>query len=212
MSRERCGSPLRKKPGRFCRQWPLKNSEKCALHGGKALIGPASPLWKTGRYSKLLGKIGYDGVFDESVRDKNQISVRQKMGLLDAREARLLEQLRSDGRADSMEMIRAAYAEVMGATAPEERQVRLEALGELLEAGASDGAVWGELYAVIENRRRLTETEGKNIERMHKILTADQARAFVAALLSSLKTHVQDTAILARIGADFARLMAVRVE
>lgn len=207
---EPCGAKTRS--GTPCLKTPVSGRSRCRLHGGKSLVGPASKTWKHGRYSKLLARIGYDGVFYEAMRDRNLISVRRKMALMDAREAKVLERLRPEGSADGMAAIRDAYAAVMGATAPEECQEHLKALGELLEtAGGSDGVVWAELYEVMEVRRKLTETEGKNIERMHKILTADQARAFVAALVSSVRLHVQDTAVLAKIGADFQRLMMGRL-
>jgi len=41
--RQRCGARLRKRPGRFCRKWALKNHWRCAIHGGKS-TGPR--LWR----------------------------------------------------------------------------------------------------------------------------------------------------------------------
>jgi hypothetical protein len=56
-TRTRCGARLRNRPGQTCRRWPLANGNgRCTLHGGKALVGPDSPTWKHGRYSKWLPK------------------------------------------------------------------------------------------------------------------------------------------------------------
>ena len=48
----RCGAKNRQ--GNPCQKWPIKGRTRCRNHGGKSLIGTASPSFKTGTYSKWL--------------------------------------------------------------------------------------------------------------------------------------------------------------
>ena len=50
---KRCGARTRTADRHPCRKWAMANG-RCALHGGKSLMGIASPRFRHGRYSKLL--------------------------------------------------------------------------------------------------------------------------------------------------------------
>jgi|RhiMetdeSRZDD1v2_1073273.scaffolds.fasta_scaffold36090_2 hypothetical protein len=50
---QRCGARTRTADRHPCRKWAMANG-RCALHGGKALCGTASPRFRHGRYSTLL--------------------------------------------------------------------------------------------------------------------------------------------------------------
>jgi hypothetical protein len=64
-----CGSPLRKKPGKFCQiSHGLYPNGRCKLHGGRSLSGIASPRYKTGLYSKYVPKTlrkDYDAISED---------------------------------------------------------------------------------------------------------------------------------------------------
>lgn len=49
----KCGSPLRKKPGQFCTEWPIRGRERCRIHNGRAARGTAAPGYKHGNRSKF---------------------------------------------------------------------------------------------------------------------------------------------------------------
>ena len=48
----RCGAKNRQ--GNPCQKWPIRGRNRCRNHGGKSLIGTASPSFKNGKHSKLL--------------------------------------------------------------------------------------------------------------------------------------------------------------
>ena len=57
-----------------------------------------------------------------------------------------------------------------------------------------------------EQRRKLTETEAKTIERVHRVLTAVDVAKFSAALIAIITDEVKDRDMLARIGAKIRAL------
>lgn len=62
----KCGNPLRKKPGEFCTEWPMRGREKCRIHGGKAPRGSAAPGAKHLRYSKFAAFV------PEALRERHE--------------------------------------------------------------------------------------------------------------------------------------------
>jgi hypothetical protein len=67
----RCGSPLRRKPGKFCTEYPLKGKKRCGLHGGKSrAAGPGHQTYTHGRYSKALPK-EFQSRIGQILADKN---------------------------------------------------------------------------------------------------------------------------------------------
>jgi hypothetical protein len=83
-------------------------------------------------------------------------------------------------------------------------------LGRLRTGDA--GAVWGEVYELIELRRRLADTERKRLEQLQVMITAEQAMAFVGAVASSVKRHVRDRAVLQAISDDVEQVLRSRPE
>jgi hypothetical protein len=87
-------------------------------------------------------------------------------------------------------------------------------INELLEGLDADdpSAVWREVYAAIERRRRLADTERKRVELLQAVLTAEQAMAFVSILATSVKRHVKDRAILQAISNDIEVVLRAQPE
>lgn len=79
-----CGAKTRS--GGQCQNSPVKNSNRCRMHGGKSLKGTDSPRYKHGLYSKYAGeslKEVLDELEDvsseELVRPDNEIKLMQAL-------------------------------------------------------------------------------------------------------------------------------------
>lgn len=204
----RCGAKNRK--GAPCPQRPVPGSKRCHWHGGATPCGPALPQFKHGRYSRLLSEAGIGAAFEEAMDDPALGSLRKAIALCEERIAALMTRLKSGEHADSWTAALTTCRGAMQAEDLAQMRVRLEQLEAVLLQGVVDDATWAQLFDAFEQRRRLTDTEGKNAERMHRILTAEQAKAFMAAVLGSLQKHVADRGALAAIGADFRALLSRR--
>src|SRR4051812_22336527 len=87
-----CGA--RTRAGHPCRQPGMANA-RCRMHGGKTPRGLASPNLVHGRYSKdlptrLLTR------FEEALTDRELLSLRQDVALLDAMLTSKLSQIRDE--------------------------------------------------------------------------------------------------------------------
>lgn len=85
-------------------------------------------------------------------------------------------------------------------------------LGELLASlpenpASTDADVWAELRAVIEQRRRLVETERRREETLQANMTARQAMAFVAALQVAVSDVVTEPDQRRRLAERFRMLL-----
>lgn len=67
--------------------------------------------------------------------------------------------------------------------------------------------IWIDIRDTVEQRRRLADTERKRLEALQATMTAEQAMAFVAAVVASVKNHVQDRQALQAISDDLERLL-----
>jgi hypothetical protein len=82
-------------------------------------------------------------------------------------------------------------------------QIALLALGDALNAGAGDYAVWQEILDTTEARRKLVESEHKRLVAMQQMITAEQAMVLLARITDTVRKHVSDPSILAAISAEF---------
>ncbi len=65
-----------------------------------------------------------------------------------------------------------------------------------------------EWYDLMERRRKLAESEGKTLARLHKALTSQQALALLYQVGDSIRTHVGDPAARRAVAQDLRRIEA----
>lgn len=87
-------------------------------------------------------------------------------------------------------------------------------LAELLDRLHTDDAMasvgtWGTVRDLLEQRRKLVETEQRRLVTMQQMITAEQAVALLGAVAGVIQRHVTDRAILGAISADLAALTLV---
>ena len=84
-------------------------------------------------------------------------------------------------------------------------------VAELLERATTKRAgdrVWAALEPLINQRRKLVESESRRMKDLHQMITLERAYALVAAYIAVVQRHVTDRAVLTLISEEFSRLTA----
>lgn len=207
MSKATCGAKTRS--GTPCKLAPITGRNRCALHGGKTLMGPAHPNYQTGRYSKLL-PARLASRYAESQSDAKLLELRDEIALLDARLGELLGRLSNNESGRAWLTTAEAFGDLEVAMRSADSRKVIEAMGAMRGAialGRTDTLTWAELQKAIEQRRLLVESERKHLAQMEQLVTVQEMMVLAGALLASVKAHVSDRSALGAISADFARLV-----
>lgn len=182
---------------------------RCYMHGGKTPAGPALPQFHTGKYSKFL-PARLTERYGEALTDSNLLALREEVSLLDARLADVL------GRVDTGES-GALWKAVDGAFRLYQTFKGIDPVKELrafadleaaIQAGIADYAAWGEVLILIEQRRKLVESERKRLVEMQQMITTEQAMTLLAVVVDTVRRHVTDRVALAAISAELVQLTA----
>lgn len=197
-----CGAKTRS--GAPCRSRPMPNG-RCRMHGGTAPVSIASPHFQHGRRSKYLPARLLDR-YHEAASDPDLLAVRDEIALLDMRLNELLEQVDTGEAGELWMTAQAAWLAYLRKRDTVQERDAQRLLDQIIERGATAFQSWAEIHQVIEQRRKLSETEQKRLVTMQQMVTVEQAMSFVAALQTSVRKHVTDTAALRAIAADMAML------
>lgn len=178
---------------------------RCKLHGGATPSGLASPHTKTGRYSKdlptrLLAR------FESGLDDPELINLRREVSLIDSRIGEMLQQVEQGEAGHVWGLLQKAVNEYRKAEAKGEPVFfALNAIFEIVERGVNDILLWREIQGIVEQRRKLVESESKRQVDLSKNLTLEQVGLFYKALTQAIKEEVAPD-VLGRINAKFSRL------
>jgi hypothetical protein len=82
-------------------------------------------------------------------------------------------------------------------------------LAQIGDGTVSPEAAWPRMESLIEQRRKLTDTEARTVERVHRMVTLDEVRAFGGRLVMILAKYEKDAQILAAIGREVRALQQV---
>lgn len=202
-----CGAKTRK--GAPCRQRPMRNG-RCKMHGGLTPAGIANPNTTHGRYSKHLPTRLADR-YHEARSDPDLIALREEIALTDARLADLLGRVDTHEAGTRWKAVGAAVRAYRKAEAGEEdddREKAFDLIEELTSEGLADYEAWDEVHRMVEQRRKLAETETKRLDKAGRSISAERAMLLVAAVVEVIRSHVQDRDTLAAISRDVGRLTA----
>lgn len=183
------------------------------MHGGKTPVGAAASQFKTGRYSKYL-PARLAGRYEESSKDSELLALREEVSLVDSRLAELLHRLDTNEAGHWWKELKRIHGEYMDAERKAEIPLMrfwLSEWGRVIDSGLNDYALWEEIQGVLEQRRKLVESERKRLIEMQMVITSEKAMLLISALVGIVKTHVADTSTLAAISADVGKLITIGV-
>lgn len=205
----RCNA--KKTNGEPCQAWAMEGKTKCRVHGGKTPAGIASPHYKTGRYSKYL-PTRLSSQYESAKNDPALLELREDIALIDARLSDLLQRVETGESGQVWKELGDAYRDLQDAMHAKNTVKTGEALQliyALIVRGNDDYRAWTEIHEVIEQRRRLVESERKRIVETKQTLTVEQAMLMIGALTNIIRTHVTDRQILSAISGDINKLVMV---
>jgi hypothetical protein len=202
-----CGA--RTRAGTPCTETRVMANGRCYRHGGATPTGPALPQYKTGRYSKhlpdrLLAR------YQESEDDPNRLALEAELALVDAR---LVDVLRRVDTGESgriwqrLQDAGEAFREARRNNDPTAQGEALSTILRLIGQGHSDYAAWADVRALVQERRRIAESERKRLVEMQQVVAVDQVMTLASALTEAVRMHVTDARALGAITTEFRRLL-----
>jgi len=203
--------------------------QKCRVHGAKSSRGIASPNFKDGRTSKYFNALPKKNRehYAQALQNPELLRLSEEISLIDSRLLELTEQLdtatsseifvRLSGEMQKFEIAnrKASRARQIADEERREKEVekfRAEAsehlsnLRQLISSGSKEWWIWRDITAMIENRRRLVETERKLLTDMQLLISVENVGIQLDRLLMSIATHVTDRDTLQAIQAEFIQL------
>ena len=197
-----------KRHQRQCRNPAMRGLEVCRMHGGKTPRGPASPHFKDGRYSRFLPSRLF-AQYCAAANDPRLLELRESIATVDARIVDLLQRVDSGEAGSLWRQTQTAMGRIQRAQARGHGDALEGAVGtlqRLITQGVADYAAWHEVGELIEQRRRLCESEQKRVTMAHEVLTVEQAMMLVGQVVDVIRTHVPDRQVLSAIALDLQAL------
>ena len=151
--------------------------------------------------TRLLAK------YEEAINDPDYLSMTEELALLDTRMAEMLERLDTTDVKLAWQKVRRAYQLLDNDNIEDDGYNNaLELLQEALTMKSADDTIWKEVAGIIEQRRKVAETERRRVVDAQSSMTYERANMLVAFLMSSVQSHVTDPEILRAIADDLKRV------
>jgi hypothetical protein len=199
--------------GGNCQRRPSQNG-RCRLHGGASLAGIASPRFKHGKFSKYVPEHlakRQAGLEENEILNQH----RQNIALVNARMEDLLRGLDVGEFITDFNKLRRKLASLENALINENiEKAKLDLIEckAIVGAGKTETETWREIVALVEQSRRLVESEAKQYKTFSQILTVEQANVFVSRLAMAVKKHVRDEDTMRAISEELVKLLNHRNE
>ncbi len=203
---KKCGAKT--KSGKPCVKSPMENG-RCYWHGGPTPSGVASPNFKHGRYSKYIPE-RLSERYHESINDPEILALKMDISLVDARLDDLLSRVDTGESGALWKTAHSAFIDFRSANASGDQDkmtVALTELNRILNLGVQDYKAWDEIGTMLEQRRKLVESERKRLLDMEMVITVERQMILLAGVVSIIKDNVTDRKILSAISADIRKLV-----
>jgi hypothetical protein len=202
-----CGART-KHDGTPCERSPVRGRTRCRLHGGRTLVGTASPTYRNGRYSIYIPERLRER-YEAAESDQELLSLKSELALTDARLMDLLARVNTGESGQLWADLRRAHREftvARGAKDVPKMNVALARMEQLIESATDDHQAWAAIGGLIEQRRRLAESEAKRLASLHQMMTKEEALLMAHQVIDIMTRHVTDKQVLSAIIVDMQRL------
>lgn len=205
-----CNSDLRKKPDERCARYPMANG-RCRLHGGRAVRGVEHPRFRTGETSRYFPRGNLAALYNEAYDRGSYTELREEIALATG----MINQVLSGREESAGQIFRRLQKEAQGIhranAAGNQRQAaeHLNELMRLIACGATAEMQRAEVVSLMEQRRKLVDSEGRRLERERQMLTLQQVMMRDQIFMEVLKELLSD-AQLARIRTRLAERLGVQ--
>jgi hypothetical protein len=203
----RCGA--KKRDGTPCPSWAVKGRNRCRMHGGKTLVGPANGYYHTGRYSKFL-PVRMAEQYRTAKADQELLSLKDEVAALDARIADLFGRVdtgESGAIWDALQKEWAQFHLVRDLGDIPKMHVAIAKLDRLFDRRLSDHAAWAEIAELWDARRKLCESEARRLVALRQVITQEQAMLLMGAITDIITRNVPDKQALSQVIVELQMLM-----
>lgn len=146
----------------------------------------------------------------EALSDTELFNMRPDLAVIEARIADVLTRVDFGEAGKIWQQAQTTFISFQDAVARDDTntmRIHLQTLGKLLARGAADYAAWGEIIGLIEQRRRVVETEMKRLEKMRQYLTTEEVHRLVDQIAELAKRTIQDPKVLNVFTIELAKLL-----
>ncbi len=186
-----------KQTGQRCRRLASKGRMVCYIHGGKSLTGRDHPQFKTGRYSRYLPERLLEK-YHAAMESGELTALDQEIALIEAKTADALERMTTGDGATGVTAwmdLTAAYANLRTELVrPEPDPVRLRAavvgMDRAIQRGGDEARAWPEILGLIEQRRRLVDTERRRLSDEDKAISIERLMVLCTAIIDVIRRNV----------------------
>jgi hypothetical protein len=207
-----CTARSKQRQGAPCQGKAMKGRTVCYHHGGKSRLGPGHYKHVTGKYSKFLpSRMAAD--YAAVQKDPQLLELRDAIAAVDARIIDLLKRVDTGEAGALWQAARDAMARLRLEQAKNNIDGMLLAISQAERAisqGAGDYAAWHEIQALIEQRRKLCDSENRRVTQAHDSLNAEEAMVLLRVVVGIVQRHVTDRRILGAIAADIQGTVLAR--
>lgn len=210
-----CGAKLRG-PNKYgeavCTKQPVEGTARCRMHGGESPRGLASPHYKHGQRSKYAKVLGGQLLehYEQALSNKDLLSLSNELALLDARIMEVLGTVDAGANARLWVQLQTATENFEAAREASDAQrvaYYMNSMIRLINRGVSESSKWMEVVGLIEQRRKLAESERRLRETMQNFATAEQMMLMVQQISVLVKDNVTDPDALRAISEGLIRLV-----
>lgn len=201
-----CGA--KKKNGKPCTATLINpDNGRCRMHGANSRAGIAHHNFIDGRTSRRL-PARMVAAYEAAQADPNLLELRNDIALVDARLSDVLSRVDSGEAGSLWKNARDAMAQFQAAGADlAKAKSALAVLNDVLVRGAGDWEAWHEIGDLLDQRRRLIESERKRLTDMHQMIATERVMLLMGALANVIREHVDDKNVLNEISNDFSRIL-----
>lgn len=190
-----------------CKGKPVSGGTTCRFHGGTVPRGALSSSFKHGRYSQYLDGKALDR-YQRGLSDRQLLVLEDEIALVDTRMGELLERI---GKHDvpAWDLVKSEFLTLEAAArAGDQNGIRAALLGlsGAIRNGMSERDAWSDVLGVLDQRRKLVESERKRMLEAQQFVAVGQVMLMVAALNDAVRRHVKDRDTLAAISGEIRRL------
>ncbi len=173
-----------------CRSVAMKDSRYCAIHA--PAIEPTADPTETPRYTNLPP--GLESRYQTGLQDRYLLHLRDEISILDARVHDLLGQSKEGVNAATWKKARTQWGTLKRAVRDNDSRALsaiMDAIDDTLEEGKRDSDLWLDIERLMEQRRRLVETEQKYLHQTNQMISTEVAMLLLAGTITALKNSVR---------------------
>ncbi len=205
-------------PERYCQSYPIGNRERCYFHGGQQRRGEDNPLFKGRGYTRDMPERILHR-FAEAMEDPELGGLASEIALLDARIGEVLAKMPAHESlvgwaimGSGLGTLNSALSHLLAALpeddpSRQDMELALETMTEALTDANAEYRAWENIESLIQQRRRVVDTERKRESELKANMTYKEVLVFIAQLQTALVEEISDKELLQRIGRRIRRVL-----